>query len=57
MNRYVIDGATALWCAAGAGHFEVVKLLVSHGANVNHTTAIQLQPSHGQHALMADWTL
>uniref|UniRef100_A0A2K5EUV5 Protein fem-1 homolog B n=1 Tax=Aotus nancymaae TaxID=37293 RepID=A0A2K5EUV5_AOTNA len=43
-DGYVIDGATALWCAAGAGHFEVVKLLVSHGANVNHTTVTNSTP-------------
>ncbi|KAL0601440.1 Protein fem-1-like protein B [Plecturocebus cupreus] len=44
LTLYVIDGATALWCAAGAGHFEVVKLLVSHGANVNHTTVTNSTP-------------
>ncbi|NXV08169.1 FEM1B protein, partial [Cettia cetti] len=43
-DGFVIDGATALWCAAGAGHFEVVKLLVSHGANVNHTTVTNSTP-------------
>uniref|UniRef100_A0A8C5MU35 Protein fem-1 homolog B n=1 Tax=Leptobrachium leishanense TaxID=445787 RepID=A0A8C5MU35_9ANUR len=43
-DGYVIDGATALWCAAGAGHYEVVKLLVSHGANVNHTTVTNSTP-------------
>lgn len=42
--RYVIDGATALWCAAGAGHFEVVRLLVHHRANVNHTTVSNSTP-------------
>lgn len=41
---YVIDGATALWCAAGAGHFEVVRLLVTHHANVNHTTITNSTP-------------
>ncbi|XP_077425034.1 protein fem-1 homolog B [Vanacampus margaritifer] len=43
-DGYVIDGATALWCAAGAGHFEVVRQLVAHGANVNHTTATNSTP-------------
>ncbi|XP_043933603.1 protein fem-1 homolog B [Protopterus annectens] len=43
-DGFVIDGATALWCAAGAGHFEVVKLLVSHGADVNHTTVTNSTP-------------
>ena len=42
--RYVIDGATALWCAAGAGHLEVVRLLVTHLANVNHTTVTNSTP-------------
>nr|XP_023670921.1 protein fem-1 homolog B [Paramormyrops kingsleyae] len=43
-DGYVIDGATALWCAAGAGHFEVVHLLVLHNANVNHTTVTKSTP-------------
>lgn len=43
-GSYVIDGATALWCAAGAGHFEVVRLLVSNHANVNHTTITNSTP-------------
>ncbi|KAL0870072.1 hypothetical protein ABMA27_006233 [Loxostege sticticalis] len=30
--------ATALWCAAGAGHLGIVKRLVRAGANVNHAT-------------------
>uniref|UniRef100_A0A8C6RAJ7 Uncharacterized protein n=1 Tax=Nannospalax galili TaxID=1026970 RepID=A0A8C6RAJ7_NANGA len=41
---YVIDGATALWCAAGAGHLEVTELLVSHGADVNHSTVTNSTP-------------
>ncbi|XP_072291040.1 protein fem-1 homolog B [Eucyclogobius newberryi] len=43
-DGYVIDGATALWCAAGAGHFGVVRLLVGHQANVNHTTITNSTP-------------
>ncbi|XP_033905324.2 protein fem-1 homolog B-like [Acipenser ruthenus] len=43
-DGYVIDGATALWCAAGAGHFEVVRLLVTQRANVNHTTVTNSTP-------------
>jgi Fem-1 family protein b len=27
-DGFVIHKATALWCAAGAGHFEIVKLLI-----------------------------
>ncbi|XP_075980950.1 protein fem-1 homolog B [Anticarsia gemmatalis] len=37
-DEYVIEGATALWCAAGAGHLGIVKRLVRGGANVNHAT-------------------
>ncbi|XP_033346613.1 protein fem-1 homolog B [Bombus vosnesenskii] len=37
-DGYVIEKATALWCAAGAGHLTVVKILVKAGANVNHPT-------------------
>lgn len=37
-DEYVIEGATALWCAAGAGHLGIVKRLVRSGANVNHAT-------------------
>uniref|UniRef100_A0A8C6THM1 Protein fem-1 homolog B n=1 Tax=Neogobius melanostomus TaxID=47308 RepID=A0A8C6THM1_9GOBI len=38
--RVLIHGVTALWCAAKAGHFEVVRLLIRHQANVNHTIPI-----------------
>lgn len=34
-GNHLIQGATALWCSAGAGHLEVVKILVEAGANVN----------------------
>ncbi|KAH3830164.1 hypothetical protein DPMN_103403, partial [Dreissena polymorpha] len=43
-DGYAIKGATPLWCAAGAGHFKIVKLLVEHGANVNHTTVTNSTP-------------
>ncbi|XP_033113484.1 protein fem-1 homolog C-like [Anneissia japonica] len=33
-----VDGAPPLWCAAAAGHFNIVQSLIKHGANVNHTT-------------------
>lgn len=36
-SHYIIEGASALWCAAGAGHVEVVKELVRAGADVNQT--------------------
>ena len=37
-DGYVIGGATALWCAAAAGHLDVVRTLIRNGADVNHTT-------------------
>ncbi|XP_043674739.1 protein fem-1 homolog B-like isoform X1 [Vespula pensylvanica] len=43
-DGYVIDGATALWCAAGAGHLNVVKTLVKAGADVNHPTKTNSTP-------------
>ena len=37
-DGYVIEGATALWCSAGAGHDGVVRTLLEAGADVNHAT-------------------
>lgn len=39
-----IEGAPPLWCAAAAGHVDIVKLLVSHGAKVNSTTRTNSTP-------------
>ncbi|KAH1026419.1 hypothetical protein HUJ05_000091 [Dendroctonus ponderosae] len=39
-----IDGAPPLWCAAAAGHMEIVKLLISHGAEVNTITRTNSTP-------------
>lgn len=43
-DGYVIEGASALWCAAGAGHLNLVKILVKAGANVNHPTKAKSTP-------------
>lgn len=43
-DGYVIEGATALWCAACAGHLNIVKLLVKAGADVNHPTKTNSTP-------------
>lgn len=43
-DGYVIEGASPLWCAAGAGHLGVVKMLVRAGANVNHPTKTNSTP-------------
>lgn len=40
----MIEGAPPLWCAAAAGHFCIVKLLVKNGANVNSTTRTNSTP-------------
>lgn len=37
-DGHLIEGASALWVAAGAGHLNIVKLLIEHGADVNHHT-------------------
>lgn len=39
-----IEGAPPLWCAAAAGHLNIVKLLVSYGAKVNSTTRTNSTP-------------
>nr|CAD7201563.1 unnamed protein product [Timema douglasi] len=43
-DGYVIEGASSLWCAAGAGHLNVVKTLVKMGADVNHPTKTNSTP-------------
>ncbi|XP_011314979.1 protein fem-1 homolog B [Fopius arisanus] len=43
-DGYIIEGASALWCAAGAGHLNVVKTLVKAGADVNHATHTNSTP-------------
>ncbi|CAF1605874.1 unnamed protein product, partial [Didymodactylos carnosus] len=43
-ENYIIRGASPLWCAAASGHFNIVKLLVSYGANVNHYTETHSTP-------------
>lgn len=43
-DGYAIEGATALWCAAGAGHYNIIKLLLDHGAEVNHSTVTNSTP-------------
>jgi len=35
LNSYDYDGRTALHLAASEGHLEIVKYLMSHGANAN----------------------
>merc|ERR1719511_402005 len=39
-----IEGAPPLWCAAAAGHLEIVRLLVKSRANVNSTTKTNSTP-------------
>ncbi|XP_050427498.1 protein fem-1 homolog B-like [Adelges cooleyi] len=40
----MVEGATALWCAAGYGHMEVVKTLLANGANVDYCTKSKSTP-------------
>ena len=37
-NPHLFFNVSVLWTAASNNHFEMVQLLVEHGANVNHTT-------------------
>lgn len=39
-----IEGAPPLWCAAAAGHLNIVKLLVEESAVVNSTTKTNSTP-------------
>ena len=39
-----IEGAPPLWCAAAAGHTNIVRLLTERGANVNSTTKTNSTP-------------
>ncbi len=41
---YLIEEASALWCAAGGGHLAAVKELVAAGADVNRGTRINSTP-------------
>lgn len=43
-DGYVIQDATALWCASGAGHMPIVEMLIKNGANVNNATATNSTP-------------
>ena len=37
-------GASPLWCAAASGYFDIVKLLVNYGADVNLPTTTNSTP-------------
>lgn len=39
-----IEGAPPLWCAAAAGHTQIVKLLCDRGASVNSVTKTNSTP-------------
>lgn len=40
----IVHGVSALWAACGAGQLNIVKLLIHHGANVNHKTQTDSTP-------------
>lgn len=44
LDGETIEGAPPLWCAAAAGHLDIVQLLVKRGAYVNTTTRTNLTP-------------
>jgi len=43
-DGHAIEGATALWCAAGAGHLEIVRSLIQEGSIVDHETKSKSTP-------------
>ncbi len=43
-KQQMCTGVTVLWVAAAVNNFQMVKLLVEHGANVNHTTKTNSTP-------------
>src|ERR1700722_13266626 len=46
-NRQMYQNVTVLWAAAAIDKLEIVKLLVEHGAYVNHTTITNSTPLRG----------
>lgn len=40
----LVEGATALWLACAMGSMQLVKLLIKHGANINHSTYDESTP-------------
>ena len=47
IDKKSIEDAPPLWTAATMGHFDIVKLLVEHGADINHTTKSNSTPIRG----------
>ncbi|CAF3765502.1 unnamed protein product [Rotaria sordida] len=46
-TRQIFSNVSLLWVATSINDFEVVKLLVEHGANVNHRTKTNSTPLRG----------
>ncbi|CAF1443771.1 unnamed protein product [Rotaria sordida] len=43
-NQQMCFNVTVLWTAAATNNFDIVKLLIEHGANINHTTKTNSTP-------------
>ncbi|XP_018495772.1 protein fem-1 homolog B [Galendromus occidentalis] len=43
-DGFKIEGATPLWCSAGANHMTIVMMLIKFGADVNHSTRSRSTP-------------
>ena len=47
INQPIFSNVSVLWIAASINNFAIVKLLVEHGANVNHRTKTHSTPLRG----------
>jgi Fem-1 family protein b len=47
ITHQIFVDVSVLWAAATINNFQIVKLLVEHGANVNHTTKTNSTPLRG----------
>ncbi len=60
-KRQIFYDVSILWMAAAMNNFEIVKLLVEHGADVNHTTKTKSTPlrcaCHNGNIIMARYLI
>ncbi len=58
---YPVEGATPLWTASTLGRLKFVKLLIQHGADIEHTTLSRSTPLRGAafdgHCDVCEWLI